>query len=196
VAFQKYLNKKNQTKLANTAISLSKEIDGGIKKYGIVKHEKFGKVFAYEVDGFGSYCIMDDPNIPNLLSLPYLGYCSLRDSIYISTRKLILSEWNPFYAKGRIASGMTSPHTGIFNQFWPMSIIMQAMTSNDEKEIISCLKILKKTHAKTYFMHESVNVDNPKKYTRQWFGWTNSLFGELILKIIDEHPKILKKVIK
>lgn len=189
----KILKQRKQTRLAGLAIRLTREIDKGIKKYGVVEHKKFGRVFAYEVDGFGSYCIMDDPNVPSLLSLPYLGYCSIHDPVYTSTRKLILSDWNPFYAKGKIASGMTSPHTGTFDHFWPMSTIMQAITSNDEGEIISCLQTLKKTHAGTYFMHESVNVDNPKKYTRPWFGWANSLFGELILKIIEKYPRILER---
>ena len=189
----KILKAIKKDKLAELSINLAKEINVGIKKYGIFKHEKFGKVFAYEVDGFGSYCIMDDPNIPSLLSLPYLEYCSTNDPIYISTRKLILSDSNPFFAKGKIASGLTSPHSGTVNRFWPMATIMQALTSNNENEIISCLKILKKTHAGTYFMHESINVDNPKKYTRPWFGWANSLFGELILEIIEKYPNIMKK---
>ncbi|MFC1751572.1 glycoside hydrolase family 125 protein [Patescibacteria group bacterium] len=189
------LKKIKQTTLAKSAISLAGNIDKGIKKYGIVNHVKFGKIFAYEVDGFGSQCLMDDPNIPSLLSLTYLGYCSTNDPVYLSTRKFIFSEWNPFYAKGRVVSGLTSPHTGTIDHFWPMATIMQALTSSNENEITSCLRILKKTHAGTYFMHESVNVDNPKKYTRPWFGWVNSMFGELILKIMDEHPRVLEKVI-
>src|SRR3989344_7556244 len=99
---------------------------------------------------------MDDPNVPNLLSLPYLGYCTLDDPTYVQTRRMILSESNPFYAEGKEASGMTSPHTGTFDHFWPMGTIMQAMTSRDEEEIRSCLRTLKNTHADTYFIHESV----------------------------------------
>jgi len=159
----KILTNISQKKLAKDCIKLAKEIDKGIKRYGIIKHKKFGKIYAYEVDGFGSSCLMDDPNIPSLLSLPYIGYCSKKDPIYIATRKFILSEYNPFYAKGKIISGLTSPHQGTFNQFWPMATIMQAMTSNDIKEIVSCLQTLKRTHAGTYFIHESINVDDPKK---------------------------------
>ena len=48
-------------------------------------------------------------DVPSLLSLPYLGYCSIDDPVYIATRKFIFSEWNPFYAKGSVASGLTSP---------------------------------------------------------------------------------------
>lgn len=117
----KILKKIKKYKLAKLSINLAKEIDIGIKKYGVVKHEKFGKVFAYEVDGFGSHCIMDDPNIPSLLSLPYLGYCSVNNPIYISTRKLILSDSNPFFVKGKIVSGLTSPHSGTVDYFWPMA---------------------------------------------------------------------------
>lgn len=191
----KILRSIAQQILAGDCNRLATEIDNGIKKYGVVDHKKFGRIFAYEVDGFGSHCLMDDPNVPSLLSLPYLEYCSVNDPIYVATRQFILSQSNPFYARGKKASGLTSPHTGTLNQFWPMATIMQAMTTNDENEVISCLKTLKRTHAGTYFMHESVNVDNPRKFTRPWFGWANSLFGELILRIAERHPKILRRII-
>ena len=190
----KILEKMGQTELKNTATKLYEDIDQGIKKYGTVEHSEFGKVYAYEVDGFGSHCIMDDPNVPSLLSLPYLRYGSYSDQVYVSTRKMILSNANPFYATGKVASGITSPHTGVLDHFWPIATIMQALTSENQDEIISCLEILKKTHAGTYFIHEGVNVDNPKKFTRSWFGWANSLFGELILKIADAHPTILRNL--
>jgi len=187
------LNVLNEKTLATTAQKIVKDIEKGIKTEGIVKHKEFGNIFAYEVDGFGSQYIMDDPNVPSLLSLPYLGYCSDKDPIYLATRKMALSEANPFYAKGKIVAGMTSPHTGVVSHYWPMATIMQALTSNDEKEIVECLKTLKKSHAGTYFMHESINVDNPKDYTRPWFCWVNSLFGELILVLAKKYPDILSK---
>lgn len=175
------------------ASRLAEQIQEGIKAWGILTHPEFGDIYAYEVDGFGSHLIMDDPNIPSLLSLPYLGYGKEDDEVYQNTRKLILSNWNSFYAKGNVACGVTSPHVGVCNQFWPMATIMQALTSSDEKEIGECLKILKDTHADTFFMHESVHVDNPHHYTRPWFSWVNSMFGELILKIHKENPEILQK---
>lgn len=181
------------TDSAKLARNLADQIDQGIQDWGIVEHKKFGKIYAYEVDGFGSNCIMDDPNIPSLLSLPYLEYCKTDDPVYKNTRKLILSRWNSFFAKGEIACGVTSPHVGVCDHFWPMATIMQALTTEDEKEIIECLRILKKTHAGTFFMHESVDVDNDEHYTRPWFAWVNSLFGELILKIHKEHPRILQE---
>ena len=172
---------------------IADQIEKGINEWGIIEHKEFGKIFAYEVDGFGSSCIMDDPNIPSLLSLPYLGYCDSDDETYQNTRKLILSEWNSFFAKGQIAYGLTSPHVGVCDHFWPMATIMQALTTKDEKEIVECLTTLKKTHGKTFYMHESVDVDDPHHYTRHWFAWVNSLFGELILNIYENNPKILNK---
>jgi meiotically up-regulated gene 157 (Mug157) protein len=172
---------------------LAEQIDNGIKEWGVVENKAFGKVYAYEVDGFGSTCIMDDPNIPSLLSLPYLGYCELDDEVYQNTRKLILSDWNSFFAKGERANGETSPHVGVCDHFWPMATIMQALTTKDEEEITQCLSTLKRTHAGTYYMHESVDVDNEHRFTRHWFAWVNSLFGELILNIYNTSPEILKK---
>ncbi len=191
----KILNLIKQEKLSQEALKVVKEIEDGITKQGIVRHRELGEIYAYEVDGFGSSLVMDDPNVPSLLSLPYLGFCSIDNPVYVSSRKMILSSANPFYAKGKSSEGLTSPHTGVLSHFWPIATIMQALTSDDEREIIECLKTLKKTHTGTYFMHESVNVDDPKDFTRPWFGWANSLFGELILKIEKDFPQILTKVI-
>jgi meiotically up-regulated gene 157 (Mug157) protein len=187
----KVLKNIHNSRLAKKAEKLAREIDKGIKEFGVVEHRKFGKVFAYEVDGFGSFCLMDDPNVPSLLSLPYLGYCSPKDPVYVATRKMILSKGNPFFTEGKVASGLTSPHTGVVSHFWPMATVVQALTTTSLKEVALCLRTLKRTHAGTYFMHESVNVDNPRDYTRPWFAWANSLFGELILRINREYPDLL-----
>jgi uncharacterized protein len=177
---------------AKVTETLANYIERGLTDWGVIEHPKHGKMYAYEVDGFGSHYIMDDPNIPSLLSLPYLGFCSQDDPVYKNTRKMILSTWNPFYAVGKKAEGITSPHVGTVDQFWPMATIMQALTSSDEEEITECLRTLKETHGGTCFMHESVHVDNPDHYSRHWFAWTNSLFGELILNIYEKYPEILK----
>jgi len=187
------LEELGATDLIKRSHLLSDQIENGINEWGIIEHKEFGKIYAYEVDGFGSSIIMDDPNIPSLLSLPYLGYCDMNDEVYQNTRKLIISEWNSFFAKGQVACGITSPHVGICDHFWPMATIMQALTTNDENEIITCLSTLKRTHGKTFYMHESVDVDDAHHYTRHWFAWVNSLFGELILNIFDKNPEILKK---
>jgi meiotically up-regulated gene 157 (Mug157) protein len=177
---------------ARMAENLANEIDNAIKKWGIVKHQEFGEIYAYEVDGFGGCCIMDDPNIPSLLSLPYFGYGAISDPVYQNTRRLILSNWNSFFAQGRVACGVTSAHVGVCDHFWPLATIMQALTSEDREEIVQCLKILKETHSGTFLMHESIDVDNPHRFTRHWFAWANSLFGELILQINSKFPEILK----
>lgn len=178
---------------ARLAKKIAGDIDQAIATWGIIDHPELGEIFAYEVDGFGSSCIMDDPNVPSLLSLPYLGFCSLEDPVYQNTRKMALSEWNGFYAKGCDACGITSPHVGAIDHFWPMATIVQGLTSNNESEVYSCLKILKETHAGTYFIHESVHVDDPQKFTRHWFAWANSLFGELIIKVADRYPHLLNE---
>lgn len=165
--------------------NLADEVNSALEKYAVAKHFKFGKVFAYEIDGYGSIVNMDDPNVPNLLSLPYFSGIDTKNEVYQNTRAMILSSYNPYYVEGKWL-GMGSPHTGL-NMIWPMSYIMQAITSTDKNEINQCIKILKETHAETGFMHESFNCNNPKEYTRSWFAWANTIFGELILKILKEH---------
>lgn len=134
---------------------------------------------------------MDDANVPSLISLAYLGAHQPTDELYINTRKFLLSEYNPYFLKGKYAEGQASPHTGK-EKICPMGIILRAMTSNYQKEIAYCLKMLKKTHANTGFMHEAFHKDDPFDYNRKWFAWANTLFGELIIKIYNENPDILK----
>ncbi len=164
---------------------LSLEVESAIRQYGIKDHPVYGKVYAYETDGFGNATFMDDSNVPNLLALPYLGCVSENDIIYQNTRKLIWSSNNPYFFKGNAGQGVGGPHAG-YDMIWPMSIIMFALTSYDDKEISSCLKMLRDTDAGTGFMHESFHKDDPTKYTRPWFAWANTIFGELILKLIRE----------
>ena len=172
--------------------AMANEVDAAIKKYAIVNHPKYGKIYAFEVDGYGNYLMMDDANIPSLLSLPYLGYVSAKDPIYQNTRRFVWSNDNPYFFKGKAAEGIGGPHVGE-NMIWPMAIIMKGITSSDPKEIESCLRMLKRTHAATGFMHESFHKDDPAKFTRSWFAWVNTLFGEFLIKVEREHPEILKK---
>lgn len=169
---------------------LAAEVEMAIYKYAVIEHENFGKIFAYEVDGFGNRLFMDDANAPNLLSLPYLGFVKHDDKIYQNTRKFVLSDNNPYFKRGKFAEAVGSPHTGK-NNVWHLGIIMRAMTSVDKTEIKKCLSMLKNTHADTGFMHESFNPDDPKDFTRKWFAWANTIFGELILKIYNERKMLL-----
>ncbi len=114
------------------------------------------------------------------------------DPVYQNTRTFLFSENNPYFFKGKAAEGIGSPHT-LINKIWPISIIMRAITSNDDNEIIHCLKYLKTTDAGTGFMHESFNMDNPDDFTRKWFAWANSLFGTLIVKLYNQKPELLKE---
>ncbi len=176
--------RKNEA-FAKRCDTLANEVEQAVKEYGIVEHPKYGKVYAFEVDGFGSHVFMDDANVPSLLAMPYLGCVEINDPIYQNTRKLILSEDNPYFFKGKAAEGIGGPHIG-FNYIWPMSIVMRANTTNDPKEIKMCVDMLRNTDGDTGFMHESFNKDNPADFTRSWFAWSNTLFGELILRLVNE----------
>ena len=166
------------------------EIDDAIEKHAIYKHPDFGAIYSYEVDGFGNRVLMDDANVPSLMSLAYLGAHKPTDSIYKNTRAFLVSDSNPYYLKGKYAEGQASPHTGK-EKIWPMGITLRAMTSIDKKEIKQCLEFLRATHADTGFMHEAFHKDDPYNFNRSWFAWANTLFGELIIKIHNEHPDIL-----
>lgn len=181
-------------KFAAECKALADEVHTALQKYARAQHLQFGDMYAYEADGFGNQLFMDDSNVPSLLSLPYLEAVAMNDSVYQNTRRFILSDSNPYFFKGKYAEGSGSPHT-LDDMIWPMSIILRIITSTDDDEIRSCLKMLKNTNAGTGFMHESFNKDNPEKFTRKWFAWANTLFGEMMLKIYHERPYILAKEI-
>ncbi len=176
--------------LVSKAKELQQQVKKGLKENGIIKHPKFGKIIAFEVNGYGSFHMMDDANVPSLLSLPYLNAIAPEDNLYLNTRKVVLSDNNPFFYKGKAGEGVGGPHTGV-DTIWPMSIILRAITSVDEKEIKKCLNMLLKTHADTGFMHESFHKDDATQFTRKWFAWANTLFGELIVHISNNYPQIL-----
>jgi meiotically up-regulated gene 157 (Mug157) protein len=173
------------TSFASQCTALANEVQTAINKYAVADHLNNGKIYAFEADGFGNQLFMDDANVPNLLALPYLGCVAQNDPVYQNTRKFVWSTDNPYFFKGKAAEGIGGPHIG-FDMIWPMSLIMKAMTSSNDKEIKYCVKTLRDTDGGTGFMHESFNKDNPEKFTRSWFAWANTLFGELILKLSNE----------
>ncbi|QSB25605.1 glycoside hydrolase family 125 protein [Flavobacterium sp. CLA17] len=177
--------------LVAKAKELREQVQKGLKENGIIDHPKFGKIIAFEVNGYGSFHMMDDANVPSLLSLPYLGAIAPNDPLYLNTRKVVLSENNPFFYKGKAGEGVGGPHTGV-DTIWPMSIVLRAITSVDEKEIKACISNLIKTNADTGFMHESFHKDDVTKFTRKWFAWANTLFGEMIVHTSIQYPQILK----
>lgn len=171
--------------LAKECRALADEVEAALKKYAVVEHPKYGKIYAFEVDGFGNAFLMDDSNAPSLLSMAYLGDVDVNDPIYQNTRRFVWSEDNPYFFKGTAGEGIGGPHIG-YDMIWPMSIMMKAFTSRDDAEIKWCMETLMKTDAGTGFMHESFHKDNPEKFTRAWFAWQNTLFGELVLKLIED----------
>jgi uncharacterized protein len=177
--------------LANELNALAAEVEKALQQYAIINHPQYGKIYAYEVNGFGSYNLMDDANVPSLLSLPYLNAVKNTDPIYINTRKMLLSGNNPFFFKGKAAEGIGGPHAGM-DMIWPLSIIMRGLTSTNDKEIMACISTLQKTDGGTGFMHESFHKDDSAKYTRKWFAWANTIFGELLWEVYKSKPYLLK----
>ena len=176
---------KNNNDFARKCDSLADEVQAAIEKYAIIQHPDFGKVYAFEVDGFYNHVFMDDANVPSLLALPYLGCVDMNDPIYQNTRRMILSDANPYFFKGKAGEGIGGPHIG-HGYIWPMSIIMRCNTTQDNDEIRKCVKMLRDTDGETGFMHESFQMDDPKDFTRSWFAWVNTLFGEMVYRLVKE----------
>ncbi|QMV20211.1 metal-independent alpha-mannosidase [Granulicella sp. 5B5] len=181
--------------LAREAESLAGEVEGALKQYAVVKVEQgtgVETIWAYEVDGFGSQLLMDDANVPSLLGLPYLE-SSLDAALYARTRAFVWSARNPWFFKGTAGEGVGGPHEGK-DMIWPMSQMVYALTSQSSAEIGHALAMLKASSAGTGFMHESYDRNDVKKFTRPWFAWANTLFGELIVKTVATRPELLAKV--
>lgn len=206
--------------LAATTKDLSESIADGIKRHAVFDHTIYGRVYAFEIDGYGSRIFMDDANLPSLLSLPLMGFLESSDSVYMNTRRMVLSRHgNPYFLSGIEFEGIGGPHIGL-RHAWPMSVIVQIMTSDDDAEILRCLDMLKKSTGGLGLMHESgnfhlfhspvlpvsfpslvllvlssslmeVNVRRVKDYTRPWFAWANGLFGEMILDLIERKPELV-----
>lgn len=176
--------KGNQQRLLRRVIKLHKEIDQGIQIHGTYLHPDYGKIYAYETDGFGNYALMDDAGTPSLLSIPYIGYRSMDDPIYQNTRRFILSKDNPYFYTGAYAEGLGSPHTPE-GYVWHLGISMQALTTNDREELKRLIDMLERTDAGTGYMHEGFHPDDPSMYTREWFAWSNSMCAKAILHAID-----------
>ena len=175
----------DERELADECTALADEVAAALQKYAVVEHPEFGKIYAFEVDGVGSAQLMDDANVPSLLAMPYLGDVERTDPIYENTRRFVWSTENPYFWRGAAGEGIGGPHIGV-EMIWPMSIMMRAFTATDDNEIRDCIAQLLTTDAGTGFMHESFSRHDAAKFTRAWFAWQNTLFGELILKIVND----------
>ncbi|EAS28248.3 uncharacterized protein CIMG_09452 [Coccidioides immitis RS] len=169
---------------------LSKRIEQGVWEHGVVTHKKYGEVFAFEVDGYGSYVLMDDANLPSLLALPLLGFVKEDDKVYQNTRRMILSKCgNPYYLVGSAFHGIGGPHIGVKNA-WPMSVLVRARTAQSDEEIMESINMVRDSSL-LGLIHESVNVNRIQQYTRSWFAWANSVFAQTILDLAERKPHLL-----
>lgn len=178
------------SKLAAELTERGQALEAAIYAHGTVKHPRWGTVFAYEVDGYGSHIFMDDANLPSLLSLPLLGFVDRDDPIYLNTRRMVLSrDGNPYFLSGRSFSGIGGPHVGP-QHAWPLSLLVAAMTSDNDTEILHNLDMVKRA-SRLGLVHESVNVANLRDYTRSWFAWANSVFAQTLLDLAHRKPALL-----
>ncbi|TWB64071.1 glycoside hydrolase family 125 protein [Nitrospirillum viridazoti] len=181
--------------LAQDALALAAEVETAVRAHGRMTDAAGQDIWAYEVDGFGNRLFMDDANVPSLLGLPYLGCCAADDPLYRRTRARVWSGDNPYFFQGTAAEGVGGPHEGL-RMIWPMAIIVRALTSDDDAEIRQCLDWLKATHAGTGFMHEAFDQDDPAHFTRSWFAWANTLFGELMIDLLARKPALLRAPVR
>lgn len=169
--------------LAEEADKLREQVYEAIEKYAVVKTEEFGDIYAYELDGYGQFNLMDDANVPSLLSMKYLGYQSSREDVAENTRRFLLSEANPFYYKGSAAAGIGSPHTPS-GYIWHIAMAMEGLTSSSREEKLAVLRKMAETEGGKGMMHEGFHCDEPSRYTREWFSWANAMYAELLLSVM------------
>lgn len=172
----------HDTELAQDAVDLAAELRAATARHGTVHHPEFGLIYAYEVDGNGNALLMDDANMPGLLSLPLIANIPATDPVYLATRNFVLSSANPTWHRGTAAEGIGSPHTPD-EHIWPIAIAVQGLTSNDTADRITALTTLLATDAGTGQMHESFHKDDPHRFTRPWFSWANAMYAELALDV-------------
>ena len=175
--------------LANEASALAAEVESALRQHAVATTIQ-GAIWAYEVDGFGSLVLMDDANVPSLLGLPYLD-SSPDPALYARTRAFVWSNRNPWFFRGSAGEGIGGPHEGK-DMIWPMAQTVYALTSTSGAEIRHALVMLKTSTAGTGFIHESYNKDNPRDFTRAWFAWANTLFGELLATLATTRPDLLR----
>jgi meiotically up-regulated gene 157 (Mug157) protein len=170
----------HDSRMSANAWGLSVEIQRGIEQYGTLELAPFGRIYAYEVDGRGHANVMDDANIPSLLSIPYFGYLPKTNSLYLATRKFALSDRNPYFFRGKYAQGIGSPHTP-HGYVWPLALCVQAMTATDDAEVNQVFGWIAASDVGDHRLHESFNADWPEAYTREDFAWPNALYAQLVL---------------
>ncbi|TRX61894.1 glycoside hydrolase family 125 protein [Fulvivirga sp. M361] len=189
-----YIEVMGNRKFADECMCMGKEVREALDHHAVAEHLNYGKIYAYKVDSYGNKLFPDDPNVLSLISLKYLLSKENYDSnVYFNTRRYLLSNDHRYSFKGKVAEGWGGPHTGLYT-IRPMGIILRAMTSEDDEEIMICLKTLIKMHDGSGFMHETFHKDDASGFPRSWFARTNTLFGEMILRLSTQKPKLLKSI--
>ena len=176
------------TNLANEAGSIAAQIYAGVLRYGRAYKPAYGGwVYVYETDGLGHDVLMDDANVPNLISLPYVGWCSADDPEYLATRNYVLSSRNPWFFTGTYAAGLGSPHTPQ-GFVWPLGIIARALTATSAAETSESITTLAQTDSNDGLIHESFWPDGYWLFTRAYFGWANAMYAELLFRSVAGFP--------
>lgn len=172
--FERYVNataaimeELGEVEIAGEMRDMAEGIREGIEEHAVVEGPEGEKIYAYEVDGFGGRNLMDDANVPSLLSAPFIGYLDKENEVYKATREFVLSRRNPWYARGPVISGVGSPHVKP-GAAWPMASIVRIMTTDDDGEIEAALAELVSSTAGLGLMHESVNSYQETDWTREW----------------------------
>ena len=174
-----------QAALAAECTELAAEVETALKKYATYNHPEYGTIYAFEVDGYGNRFPDGRRQRAEPAGDALPGRHGRERSDLPEYPPLRVERGEPYFFRGSAGEGIGGPHIG-YDMAWPMSIMMKAFTSQDDAEIKRCVEMLMTTDAGTGFMHESFNVNDPTDFTRSWFAWQNTLFGELILKLVNE----------
>lgn len=167
--------------LAASARQLALQVSTAIESIAVIGMG-LKSILAYEVDGLGGFKLHDDANYPSLLSLPFLG--GQRNLLYRQTREFCLSAANPWFFSGAHGSGVGSPHTGE-NMIWPLAIAMQGITADKPADQLAALRLIERTRSSNGFIHESFDVADPERFTRDWFSWAEMTYVELAFSLAE-----------
>jgi meiotically up-regulated gene 157 (Mug157) protein len=177
------------TKLASDATALAAQVQVGIERYARTWNPSRGWSYVYETDGFGNDNLMDDANIPNLTALPYIGWCSTDDPVYLNTRAFTLSRADPYYYTGKYATGLGSPHTPA-GWVWPLGMIGAALSTTKRSDIANGIDMLDQSDTLNGLMHESIDPNDPSRFTRPDFGWANAFWADLLFRTVAGYRAI------
>jgi meiotically up-regulated gene 157 (Mug157) protein len=155
----------------------------GIDRYGVVYDFRYGWLWAYEADGYGNYVLMDDANLPNLISATFFNFTWPDDPLYRDTREFSLSTDDPYFYRGAYAVGLGSSHTPT-GWVWPLGMTTRALTARTWGEVAQTLAQLRATGGSEAIYHESLDPDHPWRFTRTEFGWANALYAELVFRSV------------